>query len=55
MVITDLGVFEIAKHRPGAERHNAPSMTLVELAPGVSLDEIRAKTQATFDAGPGVN
>src|ERR1700758_508962 len=45
MVITDLGVFEIAKHRPGADRHNAPGMTLVELAPGVSLDEIRAKTE----------
>ena len=55
MVITDLGVFEIAKHRPGADRHNAPSMTLVELAPGVGLDEIRAKTEAAFGTAPGVN
>src|SRR5262244_77197 len=46
MVITDLGVFEIAKHRPGVHRHEAPGMSLIELAPGVSLDEIRAKTQA---------
>jgi acyl CoA:acetate/3-ketoacid CoA transferase beta subunit len=30
-------------------------MTLVELAPGVSLDEIRAKTEATFGTGPGLN
>lgn len=38
MVITDLGVFEIA----GGE------MTLVELAPDVTVDEIRAKTEAGF-------
>jgi acyl CoA:acetate/3-ketoacid CoA transferase beta subunit len=41
-------VFDIAKHRPGAQRHNAPAMTLIELAPGVSIDEIRAKTEAGF-------
>ena len=55
MVITDLGVFEVIKHRPGVDRHNAPSMTLVELAPGVSLDEIRAKTEAAFGTAPGLN
>ena len=42
-------------HRPGVDRHNAPRMTLVELAPGVSLDEIRAKTEAAFEAGSGIN
>jgi acyl CoA:acetate/3-ketoacid CoA transferase beta subunit len=26
-------------------------MTLTALAPGVTLDEIRAKTEASFDAG----
>jgi 3-oxoacid CoA-transferase subunit B len=55
MVITDLGVFEIAKHRPGAHRHESPGMSLIELAPSVSLDEIRAKTQAAFRVAPGVN
>ena len=55
MVITDLGVFEIAKHRPGVHRHEAPGMSLIELAPGVGLDEIRAKTQAAFRVAPGVN
>jgi 3-oxoacid CoA-transferase subunit B len=38
MVITDLGVFTIDK----------AGMTLIELAPGVSLDEIRCKTEASF-------
>ena len=38
MVITDLGVFTIDK----------AGMTLIELAPGVSLDEIRSKTEASF-------
>ncbi len=41
LVITDLGVFTIDKH--GSE-----GMALVELAPGVSLEEIAAKTEATY-------
>jgi 3-oxoacid CoA-transferase subunit B len=41
MVITDLGVFTIDKKGAGG-------MTLVELAPGVSPDEIKTKTQATY-------
>jgi 3-oxoacid CoA-transferase subunit B len=40
MVITDLGVFNIDKEHGG--------MTLVELAPGVGLDEIKSKTEASF-------
>ena len=41
MVITDLGVFTIDKKGDGG-------MTLVELAEGVTEDEIRAKTTARF-------
>ena len=41
MVITDLGVFTIDKKGNGG-------MTLVELADGVTEDEIRAKTQGAF-------
>ena len=41
MVITDLGVFTIDKAGKGG-------MTLIELAPGVSLDEMKSKTEATF-------
>jgi 3-oxoacid CoA-transferase subunit B len=41
MVITDLGVFTIDKKGSGG-------MTLVELADGVTEDEIRAKTQGAF-------
>ena len=47
MVITELGVFEIA-------RKGEPRMTLLELAPGVSLDEVRAKTEAAFELGNAV-
>jgi len=43
LVITDLGVFAIDKH--GQE-----PMRLLELAEGVSLDEIKAKTEAPFVA-----
>ncbi|MBB4020145.1 3-oxoacid CoA-transferase subunit B [Chelatococcus caeni] len=42
LVITDLGVFRLA-------REGAQPMTLIELADGVALDEIRAKTRASFD------
>jgi 3-oxoacid CoA-transferase subunit B len=44
MVITDLGVFTIDKHHEG--------MTLTELAPGVTVDEIRSKTEARFKVDP---
>ena len=40
MVITDLGVFTIDRKGGG--------MTLIELAPGVTLDEITQKTEAKF-------
>ncbi len=44
MVITDLGVFNIDKKNGG--------MTLIELAPDVTLDEITKKTQASFKIDP---
>ena len=45
MVITDLGVFTI----------DHGGMTLVELAPAVTLDEVRRKTEASFAVKPGLN
>jgi 3-oxoacid CoA-transferase subunit B len=44
MVITDLGVFSIDK--------KAGHTTLIELAPGVSLDAISAATEANFAVSP---
>jgi 3-oxoacid CoA-transferase subunit B len=44
MVITDLGVFEI-------DRHGNGGLKLVELAPGVTLEEVRAKSEATIHSG----
>jgi 3-oxoacid CoA-transferase subunit B len=41
LVITDLGVFSI-------DKHGDSGMKLVELADGVSEDEIRAKTEANY-------
>ena len=43
LVITDLCVFEV-DHKKGG-------LTLIELAPGAGLDEVKAKTQAAFAAG----
>jgi 3-oxoacid CoA-transferase subunit B len=43
MVITDLGVFT---------RDPAKGLTLIELADGVSLDEIKRKTEAAFQVAP---
>ncbi len=45
MVITDLGVFAIDKKGGGME--------LVEAAPNVTVDEIRAKTEAAFSVRQG--
>ena len=41
MVVTDLAVFTIDKHGDGG-------MALIELADGVTLDEVKAKTEAEF-------
>ena len=46
MVITDLAVFTIDRKGGG--------MTLVELAPDVTLDEVKAKTQASYQVAPGL-
>ncbi len=46
MVITDLGVFRIDE--------NGGGMTLIELAEGVPLDEIKAKTEAEFKVAAAV-
>ncbi len=45
LVITDLGVFDVTPD----------GLVLVELAPDVTLDEIRAKTEATFTVHPDVS
>jgi len=44
MLITDLGVFEI-------DRHGKGGVKLTELAPGVTLEEVRAKSEATINSG----
>src|ERR1700678_3049942 len=44
MLITDLGVFQI-------DRNGNKGVTLVELARGVTLDEVRAKSEATIHSG----
>jgi len=43
LVVTDLGVFEI-------DKHGGTGMRLLERAPGVTVEEIRGKTEASFSA-----
>lgn len=45
-IITDLCVFDVKPDGSG--------LTLIELAPGVSLDEVAAKTEAAYEVAPGV-
>ncbi len=47
LVITDLGVFSIDKKAGG--------MVLIELAEGVTIEEISAKTEATFTLAPDLS
>ena len=47
MVISELGVFAIDKTGDGG-------VTLIELADGVTVDEVKAKTKAKLSIGPGV-
>lgn len=46
-IITDLCVFDVDRQ--------AAELTLVELMPGVTLQEVEQKTDAKFKIGPGVN
>ncbi len=46
-IITDLAVFDV-------DKAGGKGLTLLELAPGVTLDEVRAKTEATFEAAPAL-
>jgi 3-oxoacid CoA-transferase subunit B len=47
MVISELGVFTIDKHGAGG-------VTLLELADGVTVDEVKAKTKAKLSVGAGL-
>ena len=47
MVITELGVFTIDKHGPGG-------VTLVQLADGVTVDEVKTKTKAKLSVDAGL-
>ena len=44
LVVTELGVFAVGR----------PGLTLIELAPEVSVAEVRAKTEAGFAVAPGL-
>jgi 3-oxoacid CoA-transferase subunit B len=44
LIITDLCVFEVGR----------PGLTLIELAPGVTVDEVRAKTEPAITVPAGL-
>ena len=46
MLITDLAVFEIDRQK--AKAGGGVAATLIELAPGVTAEEVRAKTEAAY-------
>ena len=43
MVVTDIAVFEI-------DKKGAKGVRLIETAPGITVDEVRARTEAAFEA-----
>ena len=47
MIVSDLCVFQV--DNPGQD-----GLSLIEMAPGVTVEELRAKTEAEFKAAPGL-
>ena len=47
LIVTDLCVFDV--NAPGR-----PGLTLVDLAPGVSIEDVRSQTEASFQIHPGL-
>jgi len=45
LIVTDLAVFDVAR----------PGLTLVDLAPGVRVEEVRVATAAPFQVHPAVS
>jgi len=41
LVVTDLGVFDVSRGKQ--------PLSLIELAPGVTVEEVKAKTEALFE------
>jgi 3-oxoacid CoA-transferase subunit B len=48
-IISDLAVFDLVKASPAEANDGGRQLTLTRLAPGVTVEEIRAKTEAAFD------
>ena len=45
LIVSDLAVFDVGR----------PGLTLVDMAPGVTMDELRAKTEAPFEVHPNLS
>jgi 3-oxoacid CoA-transferase subunit B len=46
LIITDMGVFQVDEAGSG--------LTLIEIAPGVTVDDIKARTEAGFKTAPNL-
>ncbi len=51
LIVSDLAVFDVGR---GGSRDGRPGLLLVDKAPDVSVDEIRARTEAPFSVHPGL-
>jgi 3-oxoacid CoA-transferase subunit B len=47
-IISDLAVFDLVKNEQGTDDGGGRRLTLTRLAPGVSVEELRGKTEAEF-------
>jgi len=52
-IISDLAVFDLVKHEQ--EASGVRQLTLTRLAPGVTVEELRGKTEARFDVAPSLD